>query len=385
MYTIKTLNKISDKGLSLFHSNYTLNEDTALANGILVRSQDMHSMEFSQNLLAIARAGAGVNNIPVDRCSQEGIVVFNTPGANANAVKELVLSGLFLASRDIVKGCAWTKTLTENISKSVEKGKSQFAGHEIKGKTLGVLGLGAIGVMVANAATQLGMKVVGFDPYLSIRAALGLSNEISLCESIETLIPQCDYISIHTPATESTKGMINSTVFALMKEGTCLLNFSRDSIVNDEDLLQAIAQGKIHRYVTDFPNETVVNSENVVAIPHLGASTEESEENCAAMAVTQLMDYIENGNITNSVNFPNCSMGVCNSQGRIAVIHENKPAMIGTITSYLASLNINISELTNRGKGDYQYTLLDLDSPATIEQLTTLKETPGIQSVRVVK
>ncbi|MEG2199716.1 MAG: 3-phosphoglycerate dehydrogenase family protein, partial [Anaerovorax sp.] len=363
MYKIKTLNKISQTGLDLFSSDYTITDDLTLAHGVLVRSQDMHSMELSENILAIARAGAGVNNIPIDSCSKKGIVVFNTPGANANAVKELVLTGLFLASRDVVKGCSWVKTLTENISKAVEKGKGQFAGHEIQGKTLGVLGLGAIGVMVANSASQLGMKVVGFDPYLSIHAALELSNKISLCDSMETLVSQCDYLSVHVPASASTKGMIDQSIFHLMKDGTCLLNFSRDSIVNDEDLLQAIAEGKIHRYVTDFPNETVAHGENVIAIPHLGASTEESEENCAAMAVTQLMDYIENGNITNSVNLPNCSMGICGSQGRIAVIHENKPAMIGTITGHLASLGINIGDMTNRGKGDYQYTLVDLDSP----------------------
>lgn len=385
MYNITTLNKISENGLSIFTSDYTIIDDVANAEGILVRSQDMHTMELPKNVLAIARAGAGVNNIPIDKCSQQGIVVFNTPGANANAVKELVLAGLFLSSRDVVKGCAWVKTLTDDIGKSVEKGKSQFAGHEIKGKTLGVIGLGAIGVMVANAASQLGMKVVGFDPYMSIQAALGLSNKISLCNSIESLIPQCDYISLHLPATESTKGMIDQSLFALMKEGTCLLNFSRDSIVNDEDLLQAVAEGKIHRYVTDFPNETVVHSENVVSIPHLGASTEESEENCAAMAVSQLMDYIENGNITNSVNLPNCSMGICGGAGRIAVIHENKPAMIGTITGHLANLSINISDMTNRGKGDYQYTLLDLDSPATPQQLAPLQETKGIISLRIIK
>ncbi len=385
MYSIKTLNKISPVGLSLLNDQYELTEDTASATGILVRSQDMNTMDFSKNLLAIARAGAGVNNIPVDKCSENGIVVFNTPGANANAVKELVLAGLLLSSRDILQGCAWVKTLDTDIAKAVEKGKAQFAGNEIKGKTLGVLGLGAIGVMVANAATQLGMKVIGFDPYLSIKAALELSNKISVADNLEKLVPKCDFLSIHIPVLESTKGMINEELMVNMKDGVCILNFSRDSIVNDDHMAKALASGKVSRYVTDFPNEAVAHLDGVIAIPHLGASTEESEENCAVMAVEQLMDYIENGNIINSVNFPECTLGPNVGKGRIAIINKNTPTLLEQITSILASKNISVNNLINRSKGEMAYTLIDVDTQLDTSELEKAFDIEGIISVRVMK
>lgn len=384
MYYIKTLNKISEEGLRLFTDEYQLVDETEKASGILVRSQDMTNMDFSKDLLAIARAGAGTNNIPLDRCSEKGIVVFNTPGANANAVKELVLAGLFLSSRDILEGCQWTKSLTENVQNQVEKGKSPFAGQEVKGKTLGVLGLGAIGVKVANAASDLGMKVVAFDPFLSIKAALDLSRKISVCEKVEDLIPQCDYISIHVPTMESTKGMLNKNLFSLMKENTRLLNFSRDSIVVDKDLSDAIDSGKIARYVTDFPNEALLGMNNVIAIPHLGASTAESEENCAAMAVEQIRDYLENGNISNSVNFPSCSLGPSKRINRIAIQNKNIPAILGRITGILADMNINISDLINRSKGDVAYTLVDVDSHIEEEDLRRALGVEGILHIRII-
>lgn len=385
MYQIATLNKISEKGLERFTDQYEIVQDAAAAQGILVRSQDMCSMEFSDKLLSIARAGAGVNNIPVSNCAEQGIVVFNTPGANANAVKELVLAGILLASRDIIGGANWADSLSEDIAQTVEKGKAKFAGCEIKGKTLGVVGIGAIGVMVANAAASLGMKVIGFDAFISVKSALELSNKIKLADSMDALVPQCDYITLHVPFMEETKGYISEKIFGLMKDGTVLLNFSRDSIVDEAALGTAIKAGKIHRYVTDFPNAKVAGMEKVIRIPHLGASTEESEENCAAMAVDQLMDFLENGNITNSVNFPNCSMGICDTAGRIAVLHKNIPSMIGKITNFLASMNINISDMTNRSKGEYQYTLLDVDSPVKDSELNSLRTIEGIIHARVVK
>lgn len=385
MYTVTALNKISPKGLALMSDAYRFSDDPAEASGILVRSQDMLQMELSDNLLAIARAGAGVNNIPIEKCSGRGIVVFNTPGANANAVKEIVLAGLLLSSRDIVSGIAWAKSLTQDIAKTVEKGKGQFAGNEIKGKTLGVIGLGAIGVMVANAASGLGMKVIGHDPFVSVKAALELSNKINLCESLDVLLPQCDYLTIHVPFVEATKNMIAAPRFELMRDGVRLLNFSRDAIINERDLISAIDSGKVHRYVTDFPNEHVASHKHVICIPHLGASTNESEENCAVMAVEELMDYLENGNITNSVNYPDCSMGVCRTAGRIAVLHRNIPAMIGHITSLMAEKNINISDMTNRSKGEYQYTLIDVDSHVEQQDLDALRTIAGIIAVRIVK
>ncbi len=385
MFKIASINKISSKGMNLFGSKYEFTLDADQANGILVRSQEMSDMQFSNELYAIARAGAGTNNIPVQECSKKGIVVFNTPGANANAVKELVLAGLFLSSRDIVSGVNWAKSIPLDVEKTVEKGKSKFSGNEIWGKTLGVIGLGAIGVLVANAAADLHMKVIGYDPYLSVNAALDLSNKITLSENLSEMLVQCDYIAIHVPFSDSTKELINDEMLSIVKEGVNILNFSRDKIVDEEALIKALDSGKVHRYVTDFPNERVKDLDNVICIPHLGASTSESEENCAVMAVEELMDYLENGNIFNSVNFPNCSMGVCQTAGRVAVLHKNIPKMIGMITNLMAEMNINISDMTNRSKGEYQYTLIDVDSHISSNDLETLKGASGIISARIIK
>lgn len=384
MYKITTLNKISSKGLERFSDKYSIVDDITEANGILVRSQDMHSMDFSDKLLAIARAGAGVNNIPVDICSKKGIVVFNTPGANANAVKELVLTGILMSARNVSSAIEWTKTLTEDVSKTVEKNKSQFAGHEIKGKTLGVIGLGAIGVMVANAAENLGMHVLGYDPYMSVHSAHELSSSIEIFESLDAILPKCDYITIHVPFMENTKELINEKRFSIMKDGVCLLNFSRDQIVNDTDVLHALESGKVRKYVTDFPSEKFLCLDKVICIPHLGASTKESEENCARMAVDQMMDYLENGNISNAVNFPSCTLGICTSMGRIAVLNKNIPAMLGKITGILAEMNINISDLLNRSKGDLAYTLIDVDSEVDEAELKKALAVDGIIAVRVI-
>lgn len=384
MYKIATLNKISHKGLERFSDRYAIGDDVQGANGILVRSQDMHSMELSDNLLAIARAGAGVNNIPVDECSKKGIVVFNTPGANANAVKELVLTGILMSARNVTSAIAWTKTLKEDVSKAVEKNKSQFAGHEIKGKVLGVIGLGAIGVMVANAAESLGMHVIGYDPYMSIQSAHELSRTVEVYESLDLVLPKCDYITIHVPFMENTKELINEKRFSLMKDGVCLLNFSRDQIVSETDILKALESGKVRKYVTDFPSEKFLCIDKAICIPHLGASTRESEENCARMAVDQIMDYLENGNITNAVNFPNCSLGICTSKNRIAVLNKNVPAMLGKITGILADMNINISDLNNRSKGDLAYTLIDIDSEVNEAKLKAALHVNGIIAVRVI-
>ena len=384
MYKIAALNKISSKGLDRFSDKYTLVDDVNEANGILVRSQDMHSMEFSDKLYAIARAGAGVNNIPVDKCSKNGIVVFNTPGANANAVKELVLTSILMSSRNIFSAIEWTKTLTIDVSKTVEKNKSQFAGHEIKGKILGVIGLGSIGVMVANAAEDLGMNVLGYDPYLSVNSAHELSRTITLFEALDSILPKCDYVTIHVPFMENTKELINEKKFSIMKDGVCLLNFSRDQIVSETAVIKALQSGKVRKYITDFPTEQFLCIDNVVCIPHLGASTKESEENCARMAVDQLMDFLENGNILNSINFPSCSLGICTTTARIAVLNKNVPAMLGKITGILADMNINISDLINRSKGDLAYTLIDVDSPVNEAELKKALSVEGIIAVRVM-
>lgn len=384
MYKIATLNKISQKGLERFSDKYSIVSDVSEAVGILVRSQDMHAMELPKNLLAIARAGAGVNNIPINECSNKGIVVFNTPGANANAVKELVLTAILMSSRNVTSAIAWTKTLTENVPKTVEKNKSQFAGHEIKGKTLGVIGLGAIGVMVANAAEALGMHVLGYDPYMSVQSAHELSSTIEIFESLDLILPKCDYITIHVPFMEQTKEMINAKRFSMMKDNVCLLNFSRDQIVHEQDVLDALESGKIRKYITDFPNEKFLCMDKVICIPHLGASTKESEENCARMAVDEIMDYLENGNINNAVNFPSCTLGICTSMGRIAVLNKNVPTMLGKITGKLADMNINISNLINRSKGELAYTLIDVDSPVNEEELKKILNFEGIIAVRVI-
>ena len=385
MFKIAALNKISQKGTEKFTNQYSLTDDFGAADGILVRSQDMNASVLSEALLAIARAGAGVNNIPVDACSKQGIVVFNTPGANANAVKELVLTGLLLSARDLAGAIAWTKTLKADVAKTVEKQKSQFSGHEIQGKTLVVIGLGAIGVMVANSASDLGMHVIGYDPYMSLQSAHELSRSVRFCENLETCLPQCDYITIHIPFMEATKGLIGKKQFDLMKKGVCILNFSRDQIVEDDDILAALSAGKVRQYVTDFPSEKLIHQAGVICIPHLGASTKESEDNCAIMAVEQMMDYLENGNIKNSVNFPDCFLGICSTQGRIAVLNKNIPAMLGKITGIMADMNINISDLNNRSKGEYAYTLLDVDSKVDADALKKALRVEGIIAVRIIK
>lgn len=385
MFKIATLNKISQKGLSCFTPNFIQVDDVNEANGILVRSQDLRSMEFSPQLLAIARAGAGVNNIPLDRCSESGIVVFNTPGANANAVKELVLTGLLMAARNLTNAIAWTKTLTEDIPKAVEKNKSKFAGHEIKGKTIGVIGLGSVGVMVANGAECLGMRVLGYDPYISVVSAHDLSSNVHLVETLDTLLPLCDYVTIHVPFMENTKEMINSERLAMMKKNVCLLNFSRDQLVHEEDVLEAIDKDIIRSYITDFPSHRLLENEKVICIPHLGASTHESEENCSTMAAEEIIDFLENGNIRNSVNFPAINLGVCTSSARLVVLNKNVPAMLGSITGCLAEMNINISNLINRSKGDYAVTLVDIDSYVDEAQIkSVLVAVDGIISVRVL-
>lgn len=385
MYKIATLNQISDTGLSLFPPEYTITSQLEDADAVLVRSQEMNNMDLPKDLLAIARAGAGVNNIPIALCSEKGIVVFNTPGANANAVKELVLTGILMAARNLTNAIEWTKTLTEDVTKTVEKNKSKFAGHEIKGKTLGVIGLGAIGVMVANGAECMGMRVLGFDPYLSLTSAHELSRTIRVCETLDMLLPQCDYVTIHVPFMENTKEMINEERLSYMKENVCLLNFSRDQIVKEEDVLKAIEKGIIRTYITDFPNEKYLANDQVICIPHLGASTLESEENCAVMAVEELMDYLDNGNISNSVNFPSINLGLCTSKARLVVLNKNIPSMLGKITGVLSDKNINISNLLNRSKGDYAVTLVDLDSDVNEQELRqALGTVNGIISVRVI-
>ena len=386
MRKIHCINAISKYGTDLLNDNYALTGEIQEADGILVRSASMHEMEFSDSLLAIARAGAGVNNIPLDACAEKGIVVFNTPGANANGVKELVLAGLLLASRDVIGGIGWCKDNKDdaNIAKTTEKSKKAFAGCEIKGKKLGVIGLGAIGVLVANAAAGLGMEVYGYDPYISVHAAWMLSREVKHTTSLDAIFQECDYITVHVPAMDSTKGMINKAALDQMKDGVVVLNFARDVLVNDDDMAEALKSGKVKKYVTDFPNPKSANMENTIVIPHLGASTEESEDNCARMAVEELMEYLENGNIRNSVNFPACDMGVKKTVCRISVLHKNVPNMIGQITGALASGEINISDMTNKSKDKYAYTLMDLDHSPSEDVIEKLKKIDGVLRVRVI-
>lgn len=384
MKKIHCLNSISKVGLDSFSEDYTFTDNISEADALLVRSASLHDTEFSEELVAIARAGAGVNNIPVDRCSEEGIVVFNTPGANANSVKELVIAAMLIVARDVIGGIEWVKSVMDNpnIAKEVEKAKSRFAGHEIKNKKLGVIGLGAIGSEVANAASSLGMEVYGYDPYMTVNAAFRLSRRVHPITDIHKIYENCDYISLHMPLTDENTGMINEESLSLMKDEVVILNFSRDKLVNDEDMAKALKSGKVKRYVTDFPNEHIRDMEGVLAIPHLGASTEESEDNCALMAAEELMDYIENGNITNSVNFPNCDMGICRVTLRVALLHSNKPNMIGQISAVLAAKDINISDLTNKSKGKYAYTLVDLDSELDEDAEAALKKIDGMKRVR---
>lgn len=387
MYKIATLNKISPVGLERFTGCYSITDDLQTAEGIIVRSHPMHDMDFPDDLMAIARAGAGVNNIPTEKCAEKGIVVFNTPGANANSVKELVLCGMIMAARNIPAGIKWVRTLSEDVSKSVEKGKSSFAGTEIKGKTLGVIGLGSIGVLVANAAQKLGMKVVGYDPYITLKAAHELSHKIPVVNDLITLLPTCDYVTIHVPVTEDTKDMIDDKCFDHMKDGAVLLNFARDKIVEDDAFVKAINSSKLKYYVSDFPNDKVIDNDKIILIPHLGASTKEAEDNCAVMAADQLMDYIENGNITNSVNYPSCSLGRLDKDAtaRVCILNKNIPAMLGKITGIMADQNINIRNLTNKSKDDYACTLMDIDAHVTEYALEKALDVEGIIRIRVIK
>lgn len=386
MPLIHTLNNISKEGLQLLKADYHLSDKAEDADAILVRSASMHEMEFSDNLLCIARAGAGVNNIPLDKCAEKGIVVFNTPGANANAVKELVIAGLLMASRDIVGGIEWCKENREDetIAKDMEKAKKNFAGNEISGKKLGVIGLGAIGIEVANIATKLGMEVYGYDPFMSVKNAWMLSRTVHQAGSAEEIFRECDYITLHVPATDSTKGMINARAISMMNDNVVILNYARDSLVNDDDMKIALESGKIRYYMTDFPNPKVMHMPNVIATPHLGASTEEAEDNCARMAVEETVDYIENGNIHNSVNFPACDMGKCSAVTRLAILHKNIPNMIGQITSALAKDHINISNMTNGSKGKYAYSMFDLESKVDVGLVSLLGKIDGIMRVRII-
>ena len=387
MFKINCLNPIADVGLKNFSEQYQISADINEADGVLVRSASMHDMEIPEGLLAVARAGAGVNNIPLDKCAEKGVVVFNTPGANANGVKELVLAGMLLAARDVVGGIEWVKASADNadIAKAAEKEKKNFAGTEIMGKKLGVIGLGAIGVKVANAAVALGMEVYGYDPYLSVNAAWNLSRSVKHVLNVDDIYAECDYITIHVPLMDSTKGMINAVSIAKMKEGVILLNFARDLLANEKDVLEGLASGKIARYVSDFPNPTTAGQKGCIVIPHLGASTEESEDNCAVMAVAEMMDYLENGNIRNSVNYPACDMGVCTKVGRVAIFHRNIANMITQFTAEFGAKGINISELTNKSRGDVAYTMIDVESTPTGEIIEALEKIEGVFRVRIVK
>ena len=387
MRKIHCLNPISKLGTGLLTENYEMTDNLAEAEGILVRSAAMHDLELPKGLRAVARAGAGVNNIPLDKCAEAGVVVFNTPGANANGVKELVLAGMLLGARDVVGGIDWCKEQkdNENISKDMEKAKKKFAGHEIRGKKLGVIGLGAIGAEVANAAAALGMEVYGYDPFISVKAAWMLSRDVKHITSVDTIYQEYDYITVHVPLLDSTRQMINKDSLGQMKDGVVILNFARDLLVNDDDMAEALASGRVKRYITDFPNAKVMQMPNVIATPHLGASTEESEDNCAVMAVKELMDYLDNGNIKNSVNFPNCDMGVCTTVGRLALLHKNVPNMIGQISSILASTDMNIANMTNKSRDKYAYTLVDLETKADAATIEKLKAIQGMMRVRVIK
>lgn len=387
MYKIKCLNPISSLGMDLFSDAYEVTDDYNAADAVLVRSASMHEMELPENLEAVARAGAGVNNIPLEKCAEKGIVVFNTPGANANGVKEAVLAGMLLASRDIMGGVNWVQSVKDDpdVAKLVEKGKKQFAGTEIKGKKIGVIGLGAIGVLVANACNRLGLEVYGYDPFISVEAAWNLSRDIKHINNVDDIYAVCDFITVHVPLMDATKKMINADAFSKMKDGVVILNFARDLLVDEDALSDAIAGGKVKKYVTDFPNPKTANMDGVIAIPHLGASTEESEDNCAVMAVQELQDYMENGNITHSVNYPDCSMGVCTGAGRIAVNHRNIPNMIAQLTAACAAANVNITDMSSKSKGQWAYTMLDLASPASDAIVSDIRKIAGIVKVRVIK
>ena len=386
MYRYHCLNPISEVGLETFTKEYVPVSEPEKADASLVRSTNMKEMEFAKELKAIARAGAGVNNIPLEKCAEEGIVVFNTPGANANGVKELVLAGMLLASRDIIGGINWVQEneADGNITKDAEKAKKAFAGCELEGKKLGVIGLGAIGVLVANAATHLGMEVYGYDPYISVDSAWRLSRSIRHAKTVDEIYKDCDYITIHVPATDTTKGMIDQDALSLMKKGVVVLNFARNVLVEEEAMVDALVSGHVKHYVTDFPTPQIVGVKGAIVIPHLGASTEESEDNCAVMAASQIKNYLENGNIKNSVNYPDCDMGLRGNNTRILLLHHNVPNMIGQFTKILADDNMNIADLTNKSKGKYAYTMIDIDSAVSenvIKDLGTVKE---VLRIRVI-
>ncbi len=387
MYNVHYLNSISPKGTALWSQDYAQVSSADEAQAILVRSASMHDMVLPQGLLAVARAGAGVNNIPLDACAEQGTVVFNTPGANANSVVELALCGMLLACRDIVGGIQWVHSIRQeaDVARLVEKGKGRFAGHEIRGKKLGVIGLGNIGGPLANAARRLGMEVYGCDPYISIDAAWHLDSHIHRVKTREEIYEKCDIITLHVPLLPDTANMIGSAALEQMKDGVILLNFARDLLVDDDALAKALASGKVSRYVTDFPNPKSANMPGCIAIPHLGASTEESEDNCAKMAVRQVMDYLENGNITNSVNFPNCDLGVCSKAGRVVILHRNIPNMLARFTAVFSQAGVNISDMVNRSRGSFAYTMLDLDAHSTPEFAQALQELDGVIRVRIIK
>ncbi|MBR0542021.1 MAG: phosphoglycerate dehydrogenase [Clostridia bacterium] len=387
MYNILTLNKISSTGIKNFSTDYKIADDIKNPDAILVRSASMHEMELAPETLAIARAGAGVNNIPLEKCSEDGVVVFNTPGANANAVKELVLCGLFLASRKIIPSIEWVKATLkgdENFSKSVEKGKSAFAGPEIKGKKLGVIGLGAIGVLVANSAKSLGMEVYGYDPYLSVDAAWNLSRSVKHVVSLDEIFATCDYITLHVPLNDSTRGVINTVNIAKMKDNVRILNFARGELVDTADIIKALSEGKVASYVTDFGNDALLDANGAIVIPHLGASTPESEDNCAVMAVNEISDFLENGNITNSVNFPSVSVPRT-AKSRVTIIHKNIPNVISRITSAVASENVNIDNMVNKSKGEYAYTMIDTDTDINKQAISAITALDEVIRVRVIK
>lgn len=387
MFNYYCLNPIAKVGLDKFTEDFALTENVNDAEGILVRSAAMHDMELSDKLLAVARAGAGVNNIPLDVCAKKGVVVFNTPGANANGVKELVIAGMLLASRDVVGGIQWVKenASDENIGKSAEKAKKAFAGTEVQDKKLGIIGLGAIGVKVANVAKHMGMEVYGYDPYVSVDAAWNLSRDVKHVLNVDEIYENCDIITIHVPLLDSTKGMINKEAISKMKDGVIILNFARDLLCDENAVIDGIKAGKVRKYVSDFPNATTAGQDGCIVIPHLGASTEESEDNCAKMAVKEMMDYLKNGNIINSVNFPNCDMGVCQQAGRVTIMHSNTANMITKFTACFGDLGINISDMTNKSKGEYAYTMIDTEQSATEDIIKKLESIEGVIRVRVVK
>lgn len=387
MFQIHYLNKISQQGTALWTEDFALTDDMETADGIVLRSANMHDMELPENLLAVARAGAGVNNIPLTTCADKGVVVFNTPGANARSVMELTLCGMLLGSRDIIGGVNWVQSIKDDpdVAKLVEKGKSRFAGHEIAGKKLGIIGLGNIGGPLANRARKLGMEVYGCDPHISVEAAWNLDGHVQRMKTPEEIYATCDIITVHVPLLKETEKMINASALSKMKDGVIILNFARDLLVDDDAMADALSSGKVARYVTDFPNPKTANMPGCIAIPHLGASTEESEDNCARMAVRQMMDYLENGNIVNSVNYPNCDMGVCQCEGRITILHHNIPGSLGRFTAAIASENVNIAGLMNKSRGEYAYTMLDLDHHPSAAVVEHLREIEGVVRVRVIR